>query len=415
MKITEITESVEQIVEGGDASTKRFYSELGALAAWASPTDDPSFDPDKPQEWLDPDKLDNSDKAFKDIRRFLGGAKKKYDASEKKAHMDIEEYYNLSKRAKSLILKDMADKGIPEPTMFGWVGGENVLSVGATPSDVNFIDNPIAGVSIKDDGGLGVGNLGAGELEFEGSGDLFARLAPKELYELKNAVMGDLLTVVKQRGSYEAEGKPYYRMSWNPTTQKYRFDAKGKKSIEGTEEQALNWGFLQKSNEYQRPLGDYFLKNNLKYKEYTDALLMATSDKIKTAIEEKVIPNADKLAKLGGFGSQPYYYQLAKPFKVAYVPDKSTANDIEILDITPPTTMSGGLKYIIALRRRGMEGKATVEVHIRYAQGIFGSSPSFRIQTLKGHKNLYWEVLTPEVDKKGKGKVPPPDESKTVD
>ena len=64
--------------------------------------------------------------------------------------------------------------------------------------------------------------------------------------------------------------------------------------------------------------------------------------------------------------------------------------------------MSGGLKYIIELRRRGMEDVAKVEVHIRYAQGIFASSPSFRIQSLKGHENLYWEVLTPTKSKSKK-------------
>ena len=100
------------------------------------------------------------------------------------------------------------------------------------------------------------------------------------------------------------------------------------------------------------------------------------------------------MAKLGGFGSSPYYYQLAKPFKVAYVPDFNTANDIEIVDITSPTRFSSGLKYKMALRRRGIEGFATVEVHIRYAQGVFGSSPTFRVQSLKGHQYLYWELLT---------------------
>ena len=381
-----------QLNEGGDATSKRFFSELGALAAWAGKGNNPSFDPEHPEQWLDASKIENPEDVFADITRFLTVAKSKFDSSEKQVHFDIGEYYQISLQAKNLILADMAEKGIEPPSMFTWVGGENALSVGATPSDVNFVGNPVAGVSIKDDGGVGVGNLGAGELEFEGSGDLFARLAPKELFALKEAVMKDLLTYLQTAGTVSAGSQSNYIMTMDQG--KVKIQAPGKKDIVGTPDQLTNWGFLQKSNEYQRCLGEYFLQNKGKYKQYTDALLAATSEQIKEAIEKKVIPNADKLAKLGGFGSSPYYYQLAKPFKVAFVPDKNTANDIEVVKITPPTAMSGGLKYLIALRRRGIDDFATVEVHIRYAQGIFASSPSFRIQTLRGHQNLYWELLT---------------------
>lgn len=392
MKIHELLN--EQLLsEGGDATSKRFFSELGALAAWAGKGNNPTFDPSKPEDWLDETKIQNPHEVFEDIRRFLTSAQAKYDATAKKTHLDVAGYYQLSKKAKDLILADMSAKGLSAPTMFGWVGGENALSIGATPSDVNFVDNDIAGVSIKDDGGLGVGNLGAGELEFEGTGDLFARLAPRELCDLKSTVMTDLLAELKTVGSMTAGSQSNYIMTWNEEAGKIQIDVPEGKTIAGTPDQLTNWGFLVKSNSYQRVLGQYFLQNKAKYKKQTDALLAATSDKIKEAIETKVIPNIDKLAKLGGFGSQPYYYQLAKPFKVAYVPDKDTANDIEVVKITPPSTMSGGLKYLIALRRRGIQGFATVEVHIRYAQGIFGSSPSFRIQTLKGHQNLYWEIL----------------------
>jgi hypothetical protein len=211
--------------------------------------------------------------------------------------------------------------------------------------------------------------------------------------------MNDLIAQLKTSKTLAAGSQRNYIMTWIDEEQKVLIQAPGKRDIKGNEEQLTNWGFLQKSNEYQRVLGEYFLANKDNYKKYTDNLLMATSDKIKDAIENKVIPNANKLAKLGGFGSQAYYYQLAKPFKVAYVPDKNTANDIEVVKITPPSAMSGGLKYLIALRRRGLEGFATVEVHIRYAQGVFASSPSFRIQTLRGHENLYWEVLTPTTSK----------------
>jgi len=395
MKIFEVTTS-QQITEGGDSTAKRFFSELGALAAWAGTGESPSFDPQNPEQWLDASKLENPEKVFDDIRRFLTPAIELDNAlgSKGKNTFGLKGYYDASKHSKDLILKDMADRGIEPPTKFGWVGGENISSVGATPSDVEFIDNEIAGVSIKDDGGVGVANLGAGELEFDGKGDLFIILAREQILELKRTVMTDLLDVVQQQGHYEAEGKPYYNMSWHPDHNVIQIIAKGKKDIAGTPDQLLSTGFLEKSNEYQRCLGDYFLKNSKKYSELSNAVLTETSVKIRDAIETKIISNAAKLAKLGGFGSSPYYYQLAKPFKVAYVPDFNTANDIEIVDITSPTRFSSGLKYKMALRRRGIEGFATVEVHIRYAQGVFGSSPTFRVQSLKGHQYLYWELLT---------------------
>lgn len=392
MKINEIlSETFQQLDEGGDATVKRFYSELGALAAWAGKGTNPSFDPEHPEQWLDEDKIENSERVFSEITRFLTAANK-IGLKDSKA-FDMQDYYQISKTAKELILADMSSKGLKPPSKFTWVGGENALSVGATPSDVNFVDSDVAGVSIKDDGGIGVGNLGAGELEFEGKGDLFVILAPKQMYELKYAVMNDLVNKVKTDGYYEVPGKPYYNMKYDKENDKYHIDARGK-VVAGTEEQLLNWGFLQKSNEFQRCLGSYYLENYSKYSDLSKNVLVQTSDKIKDAIEKKIIPNAAKLAKLGGFGSQPYYYQLAKPFKVAFVPDANTANDIEVVGITSPSKMGAGLMFLIKLRRRGVEGTATVEAHIRYAQGVFGSSPTFRIQSLKGHENLYWEVLT---------------------
>lgn len=390
-------EESEILAEGGDATSKRFFSELGALAAWAGYEGSvPNFDPEHPEQWLDPKKLANPEKIFGEIRRFLGPATKGYNALDKKPHFDIAEYYARSKQGRDIILANISEKGLAPPTKFDWVGGENARSVGATPSDVDFVDGDVAGVSIKDDGGVGLANLGAGELEFEGEGDLFARLAPSELLALKKAIMTDLLKEVKQNGEYVVPSSPNNKIVYDPKDKQYPFIvyAKNKKPAKATVADLLGEDYLSKSYAYQRFLGDYFLANAGKYTKYTNALLVATSDKIRDAIENKVIPNADKLAKLGGFGNKAYYYQLAKPFKVAFVPDKSTANDIEIVKITPPKVMSGGLKYLIALRRRGMEDYATVEAHIRYAQGVFSSSPSFRIQSLKGAQNLYWEILT---------------------
>ena len=403
MKISEICRPLgatlnedEMVAEGGSSVSKRYYSELGALAAWAGyEGSTPSFDPEHPEQWLDPKKLVDPEKIFGQITRFLGAAKEVYGQEGKKAHFDIDEYYRVSMAAKQLILANMSEKGLTPPSKFDWVGGENVRSVGATPSDVDFADGDAAGVSIKDDGGVGLANLGAGELEIEGDGDLFARLAPKELIALKTAVMKDLIKEIKQSGEYVVPSSPNNKIVYDPSNKQYPFVvyAKGKRAAMATQAELLSTEYLSKSYAYQRFLGDYYLANKDKYTAYSNALLMATSDAIRDAIEKKVIPNADKLAKLGGFGNKAYYYQLAKPFKVAFVPDKNTANDIEIVKITPPKVMSGGLKYLIALRRRGMSGYATVEAHIRYAQGVFSSSPSFRIQSLKGAQNLYWEIL----------------------
>lgn len=397
MKIFEVT-TPQQLNEGGASAVKRYFSELAALAVWAGTGENPSFDPEHPEEWLDASKLEDPEKVFEDIRRFLIPAISVDDnldpKDERKNKFGLKGYYDISKRSQQLILADMAKKGIEPPIKFGWVGGVNKSSVGATPSDVEFINNEIAGVSIKDDDGTGVANLGAGELEFDGKGDLFILLAREQILELKRTVMTDLIDVVQQQGHYEAKGKPYYNMGWHPDHGVIQIVAEGKKDIAGTPDQLLSTGFLEKSNEYQRCLGDYYLRNYSNYSELSNAVLTETSVKIRDAIETKVIPNARKLAKLGGFGSSPYYYQLAKPFKVAYVPDFNTANDIEVVSITSPTRFGSGLKYIMALRRRGIEKFATVEVHIRYAQGVFGSSPTFRIQSLNDHEYLYWELLT---------------------
>jgi osmotically-inducible protein OsmY len=56
----------------------------------------------------------------------------------------------------------------------------------------------------------------------------------------------------------------------------------------------MDWGFLQKSNDYQRCLGAYYLENYSKFAGLSNEVLAQTADKIRDAIEKKDVENALK-------------------------------------------------------------------------------------------------------------------------
>jgi len=393
MKIFEVLEKV--LNEGGNTDAKRMFSEIGALAAWAGNGKTPDFR--KPcEQWLDPKKLKDSKTVFDAVNSELKRAWAIDDKTDpnKKTYLPIDQYYANSVQDKQRILADMANQGFATPTQFswvGWIGGDKSSS----QSDIIFVGNPdVAGISVKDDGGLGVANLGAGELEFEGSGDLFTNLAGPEMLALKTKVMKDLQAEVKSAGQYEVSNGKYV-MSWHPEANKFQIQTAGEKPIAGTPQQLLSPEFLSTTKQWHRTLGRYFVENQAKYTKETNAIVMAISDIIEDAIEQKIIPNATKLAKLGGFGSRPYYYQLTgkKGDFIAYVPDLKTAKDIEVIGIVPSGVFDTGIKYIIKLRRPGATGFATVEAKIRYDLGAFSRNAVFKITNLKGKENLYWSPI----------------------
>ena len=393
MKIFEVLTQV--LNEGGNTDAKRMFSEIGALAAWAGNGKTPDFHKSA-KLWLDPKKLKNPENVINNVDSELKrawGIDSETDPN-KKTYLPVEEYYANAMADKQRILADMSEQGFTIPKQFSWVGWEGGEKT-SSQSDIIFVDCPqVAGISVKDDGGLGVANLGAGELEFEGSGDLFTNLAGPEMLALKTRVMKDLQAEVKRVGQYEVSGGKYV-MSWHPEANKFQIQTAGEKPIAGTPQQLLSPEFLSTTKQWHRTLGRYFVENQKKYTAETKAIVVAISSIIEEAIEQKIIPNATKLAKLGGFGSRPYYYQLTgkKGDFIAYVPDLKTAKDIEVIGIVPSGVFDTGIKYIIKLRRPGAEGFATVEAKIRYDLGAFSRNAVFKITNLKGKEHLYWRPI----------------------
>lgn len=395
MKIFDIIRESEILNEGGNTDAKRMFSEIAVLAAWAGNGKTPDFHTPA-EKWLDPKKLKNPEAVIRNVNSEL---KRAWDIDnktdpKKKTYLPVDQYYSKAVQNKQRILSDMADQGFTIPKQFSWVGWEGGEKT-SSQSDIIFVDSPqVAGISVKDDGGLGVANLGAGELEFEGKGDLFTNLAGPEMLALKTRVMKDLQAEVKRAGQYEVSGGKYV-MSWHPEANKFQIQTAGEKPIAGTPQQLLSPEFLSTTKQWHRTLGKYFVDNQSKYTAETKAIVVAISDIIEKAIEQKILPNATKLAKLGGFGSRPYYYQLTAKGNdfIAYVPDLNTADDIEVIGIVPSGVFDTGIKYIIKLRRPGASGFATVEAKIRYDLGAFSRNAVFKITNLKGKEHLYWRPL----------------------
>lgn len=394
MKINEVIE----LAEGGDTTIKRMYSEIATLAAWAGNGKSINFtQPCK--TWLDPNLINDPQKSFEVIDYYLGDANNK-DASNtkaKKTYQPIDVYYQHALANKERILADMSAQGFTVPSKFGWVGYQS-----SGQSDITFYGcNGAAGISVKDDGGFGVANLGAGELGLErGSGDAFMSLARDEMISLRRAVMKDLLDFVQKNGAYSVKGK--YAIEWLPDQKLFLIRTPGmvmnKQNFErltGTRQEFMSDLFLETTQQWHRALGRFYVENQARYATLTNAIVVKCSQIIVNAIEKEVIPNAAKLAKLGGFGASPYYYQLFQNSGdfVAYVPSYETADDIQVVGIKPSGKFDTGIDYRISLTRPGAKGQASVSAKLRYDLGAFSRNASFKITDLKGKEHLLWRII----------------------
>lgn len=407
MKIFEVLQHMP-LMEGGDTDAKRIFSEIGTLAAWAGTGKTPDFRKD-PKTWLDPSKLANSDQVINDVRANMAKAFKIDDAmtasGKEKTYSPADEYYRRAKANRDRILADMKANGFTIPSQVSWIGfgaGDKT----ASQSDVLFVGCPeAAGVSVKDDGGYGVANLGAKELNIHDSGDLFTSIAREEMLALKKAVMTNLLKHVQQVGQYNVSGEKYV-MSWHPEVGKFQIKTAGQgpkakvgEYIAGTPQQFLSPGFLETTGQWNRTLGRYYVENMKNYESERQAIVDKIGDKMKEAIEKEIVPDAVKLAKLGGFGSRPYYYQLKQGGSdfLAYVPDLKTADDlygkIDVSNVQSSGKFDTGLDFTIHLKRPGASGTATVHAKARYDLGAFSRGASFKITGLKGKEHLYWREV----------------------
>ena len=139
---------------------------------------------------------------------------------------------------------------------------------------------------------------------------------------------------------------------------------------------------MQQENKYEK------LPNSMYPK-----IRQQVTDRIATF--EKVIENAlqdrTKLASTLAFEDQSYFY--ATPKSLYFVPSVKDLGDIQIKSLKYGQPDGTSQKYLAEIGLPGSKENAAILIYIRYANGMFETNPTVRIQQLKNPEHIGWQKL----------------------
>jgi hypothetical protein len=281
----------------------------------------------------------------------------------------------------------IAQKEGASPQKLGWAGGSNINDDGV--ADVVFYDFPAAGVSIKDTGGITLANLTPKSLGLEPDRgrDVFSHLAQKEFDAMKKAIFTDVLNDAMSKPDEPQNYGGTRKIVYNSQTQDFTADGK-QKSITATADQIM--GQIGNNANWQRVFGDWFQQNWQAKKSYAAPLYKKVAKMIELQLEEALGDN-EKLQRILQFADQPYYYATTKGLYL--VPSIADAGDLQLKQVYYGEPDGTAQKFIAEIGHPDNPNNARVTVYIRYANGMFESNPTVRVQDLKNPENLLWERI----------------------
>jgi hypothetical protein len=147
---------------------------------------------------------------------------------------------------------------------------------------------------------------------------------------------------------------------------------------------------IRKNKQWQRVFGDWFQANFAQKKAYAVPLYGKIA-KVFEATIEKNLRQSSKLAGILRFGNSPYYY--LGPKNLYYVPSVSEISDIKLKKIRYAQPNGTAQRFIAEIGRGASKDNAELDIYIRYANGMFESNPTVRIQSLKNPQYIGWELL----------------------
>lgn len=349
----------EPLEEGGKSSAVRYNSELACLAVFAGATTLDSI-PDSA--------LANPAKVKKEIQKVM----QFYDES------IFNRWVRISQSYKSKIQSHYGSL----PAKFNWVAGSNAGGV----ADVEFVDFPISGISIKDTGGITLANLTPKSLglETQQGVDVIQLHANDEFVNFKEAVFRKVLALAK--GSPGTPVNDKYTITYDAENNKFLIDAK--KQYEMTEEQIMSG--VDKNALWQRPFGDWFQANFQSEKELLKPVVVKVSKAFVDTMSD-ALKDSTALKKVLQFEDKPYYY--ASPKSLYYVPAAADADDIELKGIHFANPDGTSLLFKATMGRVDSGDAAEINIYIRYANGLFAVNPTARVQTLKNPQFIAWDKL----------------------
>ena len=362
--------------EGGNSGAVRYNSEVGLMYGFMG-GDAKNFSPKNPQKSIPSAKLKNAETVYKDIKNLLAP---NYDAS------IFAQWTNLGKTYKPQIDAKAKELG-SRISKYDWAGGSNNTEVGVV--DVEFPGCKITGVSVKAEGGITLANLTpkALGLETDKGEDVFYKFASKEYNNMKTQIFKDVLQLAASKPNKTlAPMTDKYTITYNPKTKKYT--CKGKKTIEADAETIL--GSVSKNAPWQRVFGDWFQANWDSKKQYAIPLYKKIAKQFEIKMEE-TLSHSDTLKNILRFADKPYFYATTK--SLYYVPSKSEVENLALKGINYASPDGTSQKFSAVIGTAKGKGGAELDIYVRYANGMFESNPTVRIQSLKNPQFIGWQKI----------------------
>jgi hypothetical protein len=364
-----------QLDEGGKSSGVRYNSEIAILCAMAD-IDVSAFDPKNPEQSIPADVLDNPKTTYADIKKLLAP---NFDSSL------FQRWYDIGLKYAEVIGAKLAENG-ESISQLSWAGGKNQAE---NVADIGFSGGSIAGISIKAEGGITLANLtpkALGLTPAKGN-DIFYYYAQDEFVEMKTKIFSDLLNQASQTpGQVIAPLSDKYTIKFDPETQKYT--CTGKKNITTDAQTILN--SVAKNAKWQRVFGDWFQANWQSKKHYAAPLFNKIAGAFEIAIEEH-LQQSSKITNMLRFGKQPYFY--VSTTGLYYVPGLDEVQDLKLKRLRYGAPDGTSQLFVAEIGREDSIESALLDIYIRYANGMFESNPTVRVQTLRNPQYISWEKL----------------------
>jgi hypothetical protein len=164
----------------------------------------------------------------------------------------------------------------------------------------------------------------------------------------------------------------------------------GDKSVNEPEDRL--WADVMRNTAYQRVFGDYFQAYWGKDQQLTD-LGKRLFTKIGADFVSKIKEGLAEQSRLHGaikMGAMSYFY--GTPTGTYYVPSANDKQGLQLHDLTY-TSPKGTNQNFLATIGYEDEVPASVLIYIRYANGIFQTNPTVRVQKLTNPQGLGWIKL----------------------
>lgn len=372
---------IDQIIlnEGGKSDAVRYNSEVGLMAGFMR-IDADKFNPAQPEKSMSAELLGpDADAVYTDIKKFLAP---NFDEKVFTRWFNLGEKYGIA-------MYEKLTKGKRRVEAFGWKGGANQSD--GTPADVEFIGSDVDGVSVKDEGGITLSNLTPKALGLnpDKGVDVFAHYAKAEYIDSKRVIFNHVLKLARDLPGRKIHGKTSdYYVQYN--ADKDNFTVGKHKKIEMTEDEIMN--NLHSNAEWQRPFGDWYQANFMAHRYMTDDLYKKVA-KVFEATIERTLGSSNALARTLQFHDKPYFY--ATPKTLYYVPTKAEAADLVLVGVkyAEPDGTSQLFKALVKRRDATDDAVAEIDIYVRYANGMFESNPTARVQNVRNPEFMAWEKL----------------------